>query len=112
MNARPLTVVAYERDVHEPAYLRFIAKVLGPEECEHRRLVLASMHERMPGRDRFPLRHVILDGERVAGSLGYMPADFWIGGEGKLEKPVHIAIVAKDRPTVDRDLRLRAIGTW
>jgi catechol 2,3-dioxygenase-like lactoylglutathione lyase family enzyme len=27
--------------------------------------------------------------------------DFWIGGEGKLEKPVHIAILARDRPTVD-----------
>jgi catechol 2,3-dioxygenase-like lactoylglutathione lyase family enzyme len=27
--------------------------------------------------------------------------DFWIGGEGGLNKPVHIAITAKDRPTVD-----------
>jgi catechol 2,3-dioxygenase-like lactoylglutathione lyase family enzyme len=27
--------------------------------------------------------------------------DFWIGGDGKLGKPVHIAIVAKDRQTVD-----------
>ena len=27
--------------------------------------------------------------------------DFWIGGEGKLEKPLHVAIVAKDRATVD-----------
>ena len=27
--------------------------------------------------------------------------DFWIGGEGKLDKPLHIAIVAKDRATVD-----------
>jgi catechol 2,3-dioxygenase-like lactoylglutathione lyase family enzyme len=27
--------------------------------------------------------------------------DFWIGGDGKPEKPVHIAIVAKDRQTVD-----------
>ncbi len=27
--------------------------------------------------------------------------DFWIGGEGKLEKPVHVAIVAKDRAAVD-----------
>jgi catechol 2,3-dioxygenase-like lactoylglutathione lyase family enzyme len=27
--------------------------------------------------------------------------DFWIGGEGALNKPVHIAIVAKDRATVD-----------
>jgi catechol 2,3-dioxygenase-like lactoylglutathione lyase family enzyme len=27
--------------------------------------------------------------------------DFWIGGEGILEKPLHIAIVAKDRASVD-----------
>jgi catechol 2,3-dioxygenase-like lactoylglutathione lyase family enzyme len=27
--------------------------------------------------------------------------DFWIGGEGGLEKPVHIAILANDRATVD-----------
>ena len=27
--------------------------------------------------------------------------DFWIGGEGKLEKPVHVAILAKDRAGVD-----------
>ena len=65
MNAQPLHVVAYRRELHEPAYLSFIAKVMGPEECEHRRQVLASMHERMPGRDRWPLRHVILDGYRV-----------------------------------------------
>ena len=27
--------------------------------------------------------------------------DFWIGGEGALDKPLHIAIAAKDRATVD-----------
>ena len=27
--------------------------------------------------------------------------DFWIGGEGGLEKPVHVAIVARDRASVD-----------
>jgi catechol 2,3-dioxygenase-like lactoylglutathione lyase family enzyme len=27
--------------------------------------------------------------------------DFWIGGEGKLDKPVHVALLAKDRATVD-----------
>ena len=27
--------------------------------------------------------------------------DFWIGGEGRLERPVHVAFVAKDRLTVD-----------
>jgi catechol 2,3-dioxygenase-like lactoylglutathione lyase family enzyme len=28
-------------------------------------------------------------------------ADFWIGGEGSLEHPVHIAITANDRASVD-----------
>ena len=27
--------------------------------------------------------------------------DFWIGGEGGLDKPLHVAIVAKDRAAVD-----------
>jgi catechol 2,3-dioxygenase-like lactoylglutathione lyase family enzyme len=27
--------------------------------------------------------------------------DFWIGGEGGIERPLHVAIVAKDRATVD-----------
>ena len=27
--------------------------------------------------------------------------DFWIGGEGKVGNPIHAAIVAKDRATVD-----------
>lgn len=27
--------------------------------------------------------------------------DFWIGGEGAMNKPVHVAIAAKDRATVD-----------
>jgi catechol 2,3-dioxygenase-like lactoylglutathione lyase family enzyme len=31
--------------------------------------------------------------------------DFWIGGEGKLEKPLHIAIVANDRRSVDEFYR-------
>jgi catechol 2,3-dioxygenase-like lactoylglutathione lyase family enzyme len=28
-------------------------------------------------------------------------ADFWIGGEGALNKPVHVALLAKDRASVD-----------
>jgi catechol 2,3-dioxygenase-like lactoylglutathione lyase family enzyme len=27
--------------------------------------------------------------------------DFWIGGEGKLNKPLHVAILARDRAMVD-----------
>jgi catechol 2,3-dioxygenase-like lactoylglutathione lyase family enzyme len=40
-------------------------------------------------------------GHPAAGfGIGGKP-DFWIGGEGKLEKPLHVAIVATDRASVD-----------
>ena len=40
-------------------------------------------------------------GHPAAGfGIGGKP-DFWIGGEGRLEKPLHVAIVAKDRQAVD-----------
>ena len=38
--------------------------------------------------------------------------DFWIGGEGGLEKPLHVAIVAADRASVDAGLRVSATGAW
>ena len=41
------------------------------------------------------------NGKAAAGFGANGKPDFWIAGEGKLEKPVHVAIVAKDRATVD-----------
>src|ERR1700746_3519393 len=40
-------------------------------------------------------------GELAAGFGANGKPDFWIGGEGALNKPVHIAILAEDRATVD-----------
>ena len=40
-------------------------------------------------------------GQPAAGFGANGKPDFWIGGEGALNKPVHIAILAKDRVTVD-----------
>ena len=40
-------------------------------------------------------------GESAAGFGVDGKPDFWIGGEGGLNKPVHVAIAAKDRATVD-----------
>ena len=40
-------------------------------------------------------------GQPAAGFGSGGKPDFWIGGEGKLEKPIHVAIVAKARPAVD-----------
>jgi catechol 2,3-dioxygenase-like lactoylglutathione lyase family enzyme len=52
-------------------------------------------------------------GQPAAGFGSGGKPDFWIGGEGKLEKPVHIAITAKDRlaaiplPTFCKKFRFR-----
>ncbi len=40
-------------------------------------------------------------GESAAGFGADGKPDFWIGGEGALNKPVHIAIAAKNRAAVD-----------
>ena len=40
-------------------------------------------------------------GHAAAGFGAAGKPDFWIGGEGKLTKPIHIAIAAKDRAMVD-----------
>jgi catechol 2,3-dioxygenase-like lactoylglutathione lyase family enzyme len=40
-------------------------------------------------------------GKPAAGFGADGKPDFWVGGEGKLEKPLHVAIVAKDQATVD-----------
>jgi catechol 2,3-dioxygenase-like lactoylglutathione lyase family enzyme len=40
--------------------------------------------------------------------------DFWIGGEGGLDKPLHVAILTKDRATVDAFYKaaIAAGGQW
>jgi GNAT superfamily N-acetyltransferase len=86
-------VVAYERERHEAALMRFTEKVLGPEICARRRRVIDTFHDAMPGRERLPLRHVIMDGDVVAGTLGYMPADFLVGGERVAARFTHDLLV-------------------
>ena len=40
-------------------------------------------------------------GHPAAGFGADGKPDFWIGGEGRLDHPLHVAIVARDRVTVD-----------
>jgi catechol 2,3-dioxygenase-like lactoylglutathione lyase family enzyme len=40
-------------------------------------------------------------GHPAAGFGSGGKPDFWIGGEGRLDKPLHVAIAAKDRAAVD-----------
>jgi catechol 2,3-dioxygenase-like lactoylglutathione lyase family enzyme len=41
------------------------------------------------------------DDQPAAGFGADGKPDFWIGGEGGLNKPLHVALVASDRATVD-----------
>ena len=96
MTRSDLPIVPYQPERHAEALFTFVSKVLGPEVCAKRRQVIETMHTSMPGRDRFPLRHVIVDGERVAGTLGYMPADFWIQGRRVAVRFTHDLLVDPD----------------
>ena len=64
----------------------FYLKALAPLDYG---LVMEMMQDRPPG-------------EAPAAGFGAKgKPDFWIGGEGGLDKPLHVAIVAKDRAIVD-----------
>jgi catechol 2,3-dioxygenase-like lactoylglutathione lyase family enzyme len=63
----------------------FYTKALAPLGYS---LVMEVMQEERPG-------------DRAAGFGANGKPDFWIGGEGALNKSVHVAIQAKDRATVD-----------
>jgi GNAT superfamily N-acetyltransferase len=93
MTVKTLPVIAYDRDRHEPALKRFTEKVLGAEVCARRQRIIDTYHERMPGRERTPLRHVLMDGDIVAGTLGHMPVDFLVGGRRMAARYTHDLLV-------------------
>jgi hypothetical protein len=88
-----IPVVAYERERHESAFIRFTEKVLGADICARRQRIIDTFHDHMPGRERLPLRYILLDGESVAGTLGYMPADFLVNGEIRPARYTHDLLV-------------------
>src|SRR4051794_29153733 len=64
----------------------FYAKALAPLDYS---LVMEVTQQQQSGHDP------------AAGFGAGGKPDFWIGGEGRLNRPMHVAIVAKDRATVD-----------
>ncbi|UCG51625.1 MAG: GNAT family N-acetyltransferase [Candidatus Latescibacterota bacterium] len=89
-------VIPFERDKHEAALFEFVEKVLGAEKFSSRGRALAWYHDSMPLRDRHPYRFVVVDGERVAGSMGHMPADYVIKGELVPVRITHDLLVDPD----------------
>jgi GNAT superfamily N-acetyltransferase len=91
--SKELPVVAYERELHERALKRFTEKVLGMTVSDNRQQVIDTFHDRMPGRERLPLRHVLVDSDVIAGTLGYMPTEFLINGQRFVGRYTHDLLV-------------------
>jgi GNAT superfamily N-acetyltransferase len=81
MNKKDFVVTPYEPAAHKSALLQFLGAVYPPGVLKRRELVLDWIHEHHPHRDMVPLRYVIMDGDRVAATMGHLPADFLVNGQ-------------------------------
>jgi len=86
-------IVPFDLAAHGDALFEFLERVLGADARKNRRTVIEWMHESMPGRDREPLRYVILDGDRIAGSMGHMPTEFVVEGRTVAARFTHDLLV-------------------
>lgn len=96
MKDETLKLIAYEHDKHKNALLKFLEKVGGSEKCSKRAKVIEWIHKDMPGHDRLPLRYVITQGDRIAGSMGHMPTEFLSRGQKFLARFTHDLLVDPD----------------
>jgi GNAT superfamily N-acetyltransferase len=92
----PYPVVAYEKEKHEAALHRFLEKVLDAEKFATRKTALSWLNDAHPLRSRSPIRHVVVDGERIAGSMGHMPADYVIDGKRVPVRITHDLLIDPD----------------
>ena len=61
MSEPSLNVTAFEPDKHMEGLVRFLSKIHGADTLAARTRVLKWLHDALPERDRFPLRHIVLD---------------------------------------------------
>jgi GNAT superfamily N-acetyltransferase len=80
MSAQEFSVSPYDHAAHKPALLSFLSAVYEPDVLARRERVLDWVHDFHPMRDRAPLRHVIMDGDSVAATMGHLPAEYVING--------------------------------
>jgi GNAT superfamily N-acetyltransferase len=80
-NDNDFAVLPYDPALHKSALLQFLSKVYPPDAMNRRERVLDWIQNEHPYRDRTPLRYVIMDGERMAATLGHLPVDFLVNGQ-------------------------------
>lgn len=93
MNGSDFAVIPYDPALHKPALLEFLSKVYPPDAMARRERVLDWIHNENPYRDREPLRFVIMDGDRVAATLGHLPVDFLVNGRRTPSRFTHDLLV-------------------
>lgn len=94
MDAYP--VIAFDKDKHSPELFRFLEKVLGAEKFSTRKVALSWLNDAFPLRGRTPLRHIVVDGDRVAGSMGHMPVDYILKGKRVPARITHDLLIDPD----------------
>jgi len=92
MSNNEFAVTAYDPAVHKPALLEFLSAVYPPDVLARRELVMDWV-ERHPHRDRQPLRYVVMDGDRVAATMGHLPCDFRVEGRTMPARFTHDLLV-------------------
>ena len=88
--------IPFEPQKHMAAFLHFIEKVRGSEKFANRKQAYDWLHSDFPLMERSPLRFIVMDGERVAGSMGHLPADYMIKGEKTPVRITHDLLVDQD----------------
>jgi GNAT superfamily N-acetyltransferase len=86
----------FDGEVHTAAFYRFIEKVRGSETFANRKKALEWLHNSFPLKMRTPLRFVVTDGDRIAATMGHMPADYMIKGEQVPARITHDLLVDQD----------------
>jgi GNAT superfamily N-acetyltransferase len=93
MSESEFTVSPYDHAVHKGALLEFMSKVYAPDVLNRRERVLDWIHEHHPLCERKPLRFVIMDGDRVAATIGHLPAEFLVNGIPARSRITHDLLV-------------------
>jgi GNAT superfamily N-acetyltransferase len=91
-----LILVPFDQAAHSVAFYRFMEKVRGPENFANRRKALEWFHHGFPLVDREPLRFLLMDGERVAATMGHMPVEYTVQGETVQARITHDLLVDPD----------------
>jgi len=93
MSNTEFVVSPYDPATHKPALLEFLSTVYDRDTLARRESVMDWVHLHHPHRERQPLRYVIMDGAKVAATMGHLPCDFLVDGQVVAARYTHDLLV-------------------